>query len=104
MKVQFDKGRYGGNRTISDGYATVVIVDGVAEIDITDEAMVDLAVKLGGAYAMPKEAKKAKGTETALWKKVRSRFTAEEQEPIKVSDSIGLEKAKDRAQTKRGKK
>lgn len=63
MKVEFKKGKFPHQHTISEGYATIVIENGVAEIDITDEAVVELVAKLGGRYAPPKEVPVGKKSE-----------------------------------------
>lgn len=54
MKVEFDHEKYGqGDHTVSTGYATIIIVDGKAEIDGDDEAQIILAKSIGGRKYKP---------------------------------------------------
>ncbi len=87
MKVQFDEHK---NKTVSTGYATVVIVDGVAEIDENDEAQIILAKSLGGKKFTP-----SKGPDPQNKPKT---------EYLIGPENAPLAKVKDRVKTKRGKK
>lgn len=83
MKVEFDHAKYGrGDHTVSTGYATIIIVDGKAEIDVGDEALVILAKSLGAKTFVP----------PAIIKAIEKRVEETEEQKPKAKSKRGKQK------------